>query len=108
MCRSIGTIPTLDISKATNVADMFAECYALKNITFEGEITLSISFADSPLTVDSVKSIITALNDYSGTSTTRTLTLKASSKEAIISEGETAPGGITWTAYAQTKGWTVA
>ena len=107
-CKRLVSLPTLDISKATDVSNMFFECFALKNITFSGEITLSISFSDSPLTVDSVKSIITALKDYSATTTKRTLTLKSTVKEAIIAEGETAPGDIAWIAYAQTKGWTVA
>ena len=45
----------------------FNSCNALKNIVIEGTIASSISFSSSPLTVDSMKSIISSLKDYAGT-----------------------------------------
>lgn len=54
----------------------FAYCNELQNITFEGKIGVSVTFsACSKLTHESLTSIINALKDYSGTTSTRTLTL---------------------------------
>ena len=72
----------------------FYKCNQLKNIKFEGVIGQTISFSSSPLTVESMKSIITHLKDYSGLTDDSgnslekayTLTLKSS----CVTELETA------------------
>lgn len=72
----------------------------LQNVIFEGIFVSNISFAQSSkLTFDSLWSIIEALKDYSGTGTTRTLTLHADSKAKL---------GVADIAYATNKGWTIA
>ena len=77
----------------------FNLCKSLKNIVIEGTIASSISFSDSPLTVDSMRSIIASLKDYSGTTTTKTLTLKATASQNLTDEDRQ---NIT------NKGWTLS
>lgn len=77
----------------------FSNCASLENIIFEGVIGNDISFAScSKLTHDSLMSIINALKDYSGTTTTKTLTLHVNSK-ALLTDTEKA--------IAEEKGWTI-
>ena len=109
------TIPRLNVSKATNLTNTFAGTSALENITFEGVIPISISFAFSPLSIESMKSIITHLKDYAGTTGeyTYTVTFKASAFEALEAEGATAEytdaeGNttlITWAEYIDNLKW---
>ena len=78
----------------------FQNANKLKNIVIEGKIGQNISFEHSSLlTRESLMSIINALKDYSGTTTTRTLTLHANAK-ARLSESDIA--------IATQKGWTIA
>jgi hypothetical protein len=89
---------------------VFVGCENLKNILFEGVIRRSISFPDSPLSVASLKSIISCLNDFSGTDKeyTYTITFKSDCWTALDAEGATAPGGVTWRDYVTIKGWKAA
>ena len=100
-CTLLKTIPLLSVTdKVTNYTDAFKGCLNLENITMSGTIGPNISFADcSKLTHDSLMSIINALKDYSGTTTTRTLTLHATAK-ARLTTAEIA--------IATEKGWTLA
>lgn len=81
----------------------FTDCTALTDIAIEGTIGQSISFKQSPLTnksfTDNDYGILHHLKDYSGTSTTKTLTLSATSKNNL-SDAEKA--------IATQKGWTIA
>jgi hypothetical protein len=95
-----------------NFTQTFNYCSALQNITFEGVIGRSISFSSSPLTVDSMKSIISCLKDYSTESPFNyTLTLKDSCKTALESDTETVEfNGATYTYFEliTAKGWNLA
>jgi hypothetical protein len=75
---------------------------ALTNVSFvEGSVigqNISFQYCDK-LTKDSLLNIINVLKDYSGTTTTRTLTLHANAK-AILTDSEKA--------IATQKGWTIA
>jgi hypothetical protein len=63
-------------SKPTAYTNVFARCASLEDFTAFGEISVPLSFSDSPLlTHDSLMSIINALKDYSGSDTTYTVTL---------------------------------
>ena len=77
-------------------------CERLANISFvEGSVigtNISFQYCDK-LTHDSLMNIISVLKDYSGTGTTRTLTLHADAK-AILTDSEKA--------IATQKGWTIA
>ncbi len=100
-CFYLKTIKKLIVSeKITSYTNFFKFCVALEDIAIEGIIGADISFADSnKLTHDSLMSIINALKDFSGTTTTKTLTLHADSK-ALLTDSEKA--------IATQKGWTIA
>ncbi|MBQ3118162.1 MAG: hypothetical protein IJC10_00155 [Clostridia bacterium] len=73
-CSKMVTIEKLNFgNKTTANTSMFNGCTALKNIVIEGVIATTISFSSSPLTKDSITSIVNAL---STTATGKTLTLK--------------------------------
>lgn len=94
---------TLTVSeKCTSFASAFTYCNYLQNLFFtDGSvIAVNIAFAQSPnLTHESLMSIINALKDYSGTTSTYTLTLHADAK-ARLSDAEKA--------IITQKGWTLA
>ena len=109
-CPKLETIEKINFSSATNLSNAFGACPKLANINCEGNIPISISFASSPLTVASLKSIITHLKDYSGTDSenTYTVTFKASAFSALEAEGSTAEyNGVacTWTELIDNLKW---
>jgi len=74
---NIKRIPKLIFRGATNVTNMFSGCPKLEELNCEGEIPLSISFANcDKLTGASVQSIIDCLKDLTG-QTAQALTLHA-------------------------------
>ena len=78
-------------------ANTFASCKVLENITFDGTIGASISFAQSPaLSADSVQSIIDALKDLTG-QTAQTLTFHATVGGNLTDEQKTAITAKNWT-----------
>ena len=100
-CQRLHTIAVMRCVKNGTYTSPFTQCYELQNITIEGEIGNDITFKDSPkLTVESLRSIFSALYDFvgNGETTTRTITLHQNaydrSPEEIIEE-------------AKEKGWSV-
>ncbi len=82
------------------MSNCFIGCGKLANITFEGVIGYNFAFTPCPnLTRDSLMSIIEHLQDFSGTTTKKTLQLHATAKARITEED---------IAIATQKGWTVA
>ena len=82
---------------------------ALENITVEGALSRSCNFQKCPLTVESMKSIISCLTNYVGTSKEGSYTLKFSDAcwEALETNGK-APNGDTWKDYVNyTLGWAI-
>ena len=65
-CQHLHTIELIRVSKENTFSDTFSWCYALENVTFEGEIGKSIDFKNCPLNLKSAKSVITHLVDYDG------------------------------------------
>ena len=128
-------LPTIDLSSATDTTRMFYSediitiekvifsentviasnifngLTGLENIEIGGEICSDIAFsACTKLSLDSLKSIINHLKDYSGTDKEFTckLTLASASKTLLENEGATAPNGLTWLEYAEYgKSWTI-
>lgn len=120
---TITRIPTLDCRKMTSFSFPFTNCNnltyieklilpdgfdlgsslsglsALTSITIEGTIGANCNVMYTPLSHDSLMSIISALKDYSGTGTTRTVTLGATNL-AKLTDAEKA--------IATQKGWTLA
>ena len=99
-CQKLVTIPKLNLSKGTTLDYMFYDCKALENVTFEGSINYDLSLSSSKnLTVTSLMSAINALYDYSGTATTKTLTIGTTNLTKLTDEQK---------AIATTKGWSLA
>lgn len=109
-CSSLERVVGIDFSSATTTS-CFTNCSKLSDITVYGTIPVSISFAYCPLSVESMKSIITHLKDYSGTSDAGkyTLTLKDSCKTLMAEQGAIAElGGKTYDQYITDIGWNLA
>jgi hypothetical protein len=87
----------------------FIGCIRLKEIRFGGVIPKSIKFPSSPLSVDSMKSIITHLKNFAGTADEflNSLTLTSACKTLLEAEGATSPNGNLWTEYVADLGWTL-
>ena len=113
-CKSLVTIDKIICSSEgnQNFTQTFNACTSLKNIVFEGTIGKNISFLNSPLTVNSLKSIISCLKDYSAESPfTCTLTLKDSCKMSLEADTETVEfNGESYTYFEliTAKGWNLA
>lgn len=92
---------------ANTFSSAFTGCTALKNVTFTGVIGRSISLSECPLSVASMKSIISALKDYSGTENegTYSVTFSSACRTALDAEGKTSPHGNTWREYTSDLGW---
>ena len=104
-CYNLHTIEIVRSIETTIFTSTFFNCDSLMNVAFEGVIGRSISFSDSPLTVESMKNIITHLKNYAGTDSEKayTLTLKSSCKTELETAGFTdedkrllAENGITY------------
>ena len=106
---NMSNLVTIDkiIFAETTPAFSFANDAKLKNVNFEGVIAKSHSFSSCPLSVESVKSLISCLKNYSGTTSEYTLTLSSESKTALEAEGATSPNGNTWSQYIDDLGWTL-
>ena len=68
-CYTSSAVETIEVIRChenTQFSSTFNGASNLKNITFEGVIGTNISFSSSPLTVESMKSIITHLKNYIG------------------------------------------
>ena len=106
-CKNLAIIRKLSVTE--NVvfsADCFANCTALEDVTMDGIIGNSISFADSPLAVASMKSIISCLKDYAGTDKEGVNTLTfPSDRWAALEADSASPTGTTWEEYINTLGW---
>lgn len=108
--KNLKTIKKLKVSEKIIIyADTFTQCEKLENIVIEGMIGADFRIQYSPLTVDSMKSIINALKNYSGTTNELAYTVSFSSGcwETLEASG-TAPNGDTWRNYVTYKlGWNV-
>lgn len=113
-CDALETIEVLR-SKEDSLynASSFKRCKSLKNIVIEGVIGKDISFSYSPLTEESMKSIITHLKNYAGTGNAGnyTLTLKDECKRKLQENTQTVElDGEVYTYFEliAVKGWNLA
>lgn len=100
-CNNLVTIEKLILTENTPLSGWFNGCTALENIVIEGVIgvnNLNLSYSKK-LTHDSLMSVINALKDYSGTSTTGTVTLGMDNIAKLTDEEKQ---------IARNKGWTLA
>ena len=79
------TIAKIRTDENTVFSETFNYCTALKNVTFEGVIGQNLNIRWSPLSADSIRSIITHLSD---TAQGKTLTLSRTAVENAIANGE--------------------
>ncbi len=100
-------LPVDSINKSDIYNNAFAGCASLVNIEVEGLIVRTISFAVSPLSAKSLKSIIACLKDYSGTTSeyTYTITFNASAFAELEAESNSSPIGNTWAEYIDDLKW---
>ena len=103
---------TIKVSeKCTNFSSAFAYTNMLTNLTFteDSVIAATIQLQQSPLTVESMKSVIGALKNYAGTDKEGTCQVKFSdSCWAKLEADSIAPDGGTWQNYViSTLGWTI-
>lgn len=111
-CKALETIDRLavthGVAKNVTFVNAFNDCISLKNITFGGVIGRDISFAASPLTPESMKSVIEHLANYSGTTDAYkyTVTFNADCWAALEADS-TAPDGGTWADYVDSLGWNI-
>ena len=108
-CKDLVTVRKLIVNENMAYNSFWTNCISLKNLTVEGTIGKSINFAQSPLSVESMKSVISCLKDYSVQNTgVYSLTLKDECKTALEAEGATSPNGNLWTEYVSDLGWVLA
>ena len=91
-------------------SNSFYRCISLKYIFFTEPISKTVSFSYSPLSVESLKNIITMLEDFNGTTTefSNTVTFKSSAFAVLEEEGATAEyNGVacTWRELVSYKKW---
>lgn len=105
----LSEIPLLKLKDdgSNNLNRNFNGCEALTTINFEGKIGRDVSFADCPLSVESLKNIIGHLKDYSTDESNKgkyTVTFNESCWGKLEASG-TAPDGDTWGNYVIKLGW---
>lgn len=93
------------VKKTCTYTNIFNNCTSLRDIEFEGEVYRSLDLTASPLSVDSMKSLISCLGDYS-TENTGVYTIGFSETcWAALEADSTAPDGGTWRDYVTNLGW---
>ena len=102
-CRKLTTIPQLNLTKSTSSSALngtFARCIALVDLNIVGTINATgLNVQQSPLSHDSLMSIINALADKAGVSGTWKVTLGATNLANLTADE---------IAIAEGKGWTLA
>lgn len=97
----------LPTSKSQNFSSAFLSTDKLTNINeIEGTFYKSIDFSYSPLSVETMKTIIGHLENYSGTSSTNVLTFNTDCWSRLEADSS-APDGGTWSEYVQNLGWSI-
>ena len=108
LCSCLETIEKIilkDDGTQTFVTSTF-NTTTLKNIIVEGKMGTDITFQSCPLTVASMKSVITHLVNHSGTDKAYTYTVKFSDAcWAALEADSTSPTGTTWADYVNSLGW---
>jgi hypothetical protein len=111
MNQKLHTIEVMRCAENSQYDGPIRGCTSLRNLTIEGKIGTSFSASDSPLSVESVKSIMTALVNYKDTENEGkyTLTLNDECKTVMAQQGQlTEFGNKTYDAYIADIGWNLA
>ena len=103
------TINKLVVQESTTYKLTFVDCNALKNITIEGVIGQNFDIGDSPLTTESIVSIMEHLSD---TASGKTLTLNTDAVDNMIFPHTSAQSGATYNSWdelvASKSNWTIS
>lgn len=85
----------------------FQNAIRLTDIKMSGVVACSINLQACPLNVESMKSVISALENYSGTDNEFKYTVSFSSNclTALETEGNTSPNDNSWLEYIEDLGW---
>lgn len=89
LCSNLVTIGgEIDFGKATNVTGAFLQCRSLKEVRFKAIRVFDNNFSvqNSPLSEESLASLVNALSDNSGLDTTYTVTLGATNIAKLTEE----------------------
>lgn len=112
-CKELISIIKLILAKAkysSHFHQMFQNCNSLTDINVEGVINQTISFSYSPLTAESAKSIISCLENFTGTENEflYSISFSETTWSYLDAEGDTAsPFGTSWRDYIQLLGWNI-
>jgi hypothetical protein len=103
----VQTVDMLIPNENLSYTGAFSTASNLTTITFGGVIGKDINFQWSPLSVESMKSVITHLKNYAGTADAGKKTVKFTDACWTALEADsTAPDGNTWRDYVETTlGW---
>lgn len=110
-CWKLKTLETLDFSALTvdNIINKNNfSCDALENLKLvPNTLKVSAIFYQEKLTLESGKSILLGLYNYSGTDKefTHTITLSTATWALLEADGNTAPNNMTWAEYVDSIGW---
>lgn len=108
LIRAEIVLPSAYPDNPTESNSIFANCSKLQHLTVKGLVDFSWNLSKSPLSVESMKSVISCLKDYAGDTANEhkyTITFKASAFKALEAEGATSPKGNTWTEYIDDLKW---
>jgi hypothetical protein len=102
-------VEKLIVKETHTFSNTFRYNVALKHIIFEGTIGTSLDLKESSLLdVESAKSIINCLKNYSGTDSEYAYTVSLSGDVwTALNADSTPPSGNTWQDYVYSLGWNV-
>lgn len=106
-CLKLKILKLPELKRSCVFNGTFGSCTALEDLTLSGVIGKDINFQWSPLSVESMKNIISCLNNYSGTS--EEFKYRVIFKDecwAALEASGTAPTGTNWAEYIDSIGWT--
>lgn len=113
-CTSLKKVEKLVVYSIATFGKTFKNCNSLVDIIFDGVIGRSINFQYSPLSIASMKNIISCLANYSTDNTgTNTVTFTDACWEALEASGKPYDDGLTedatltWKNYVISLGWNV-
>ncbi len=108
-CRKLETIGKIILKDSISNSPPFINCDSLKNITFEGVLSSSVSFQWSPLlTNESIENIISVLSD---SSSGQTITYNTAAKTTYYNahSAEYTDADTAWNALCATKSnWSIS
>ena len=111
----IQRVPKLIVNENTTYDNPFRYASSLREMYVEGVIAsdFDLSYVSNSFTADSMKSVINALKDFSGTEFdgVYTVSFKAACWTTLENDSTPKDEGIdfdgTWQAYVQSKGWQI-